>query len=639
MTAFLAALLLPVVTLGLSDQDIVTALNDPANNGVVHLQAAEYTLTHTVVLNDGQQLIGNGTTFKVSWPESFWFTALSVAPKSAQSVEVDSIIEKHPRVRLQMKASIPSEWTPGTKVALGGWFPAANGARQTLFTQIESIAANEVTLADPLPYSIDAHDAQPITLTKVVDMNARISGIRFAEPQHRGNALVYVSVGSFSDNVVISDCTFDTVSSDAPSQSLGIIASESIVQTRNCTFEHFTMDAVKYENVGGGCISDCTFDNCQHAVTLFLAQHVDVASNRILDGILTGPYSTGIFLSGEPTGVWGMNNPGDKSCHNTIRNNIIDNCGYGVPGAGFAGIHLHRKCHFNRIYNNRCTHNGMGVYLETDNDYNVISDNVCSHNNQEKRENYYGNGIEIDWDNDFNMVSGNVCEDNRGHGEAFGYGIEVRNGGDHDDGYNTIVNNTISTSGGVGLVVRGTGTRVIGNRIHGNGVDVASARRREIEISGSDILVKGNTISSGNYFKDARPYQYYCVLIEGGARIVLADNDINTEYYSDGCLQVAAGVEDLRITNNTLSSAIPFGPSLSVDQPTHVTILDNIFKANDNGFPDITCARPNGYRVDDSNRLEPDFASAHRPNAPLRIQIVDGDNPNGQGQRPGNHGE
>ncbi|HOD51137.1 MAG TPA: right-handed parallel beta-helix repeat-containing protein [Candidatus Hydrogenedentes bacterium] len=627
MAAYLALVLLPAAAFALTDQDIVNALGDPANQGSVRLQAAEYLVTHPILLHEGQQLIGNGTTIKVSWPESYWFTAITVAPRAPESFDVDAIIEKHPRVRLRMKSPLPSHWTPGTKVALAGWFPGPEGARQTLFSRLEALDGPEIRLADPLPFSSEPRGAQAITLTKVVDMNTRISGIRFAEPDHQGNGLVYIRVEPCCDNVVIADCMLDAASAHAPSQSCGIMAFESILQTTRCTFEHFTLDAIKYENAGGGGISDCTIRNCQHGITLFLSHSVDVAFNRILDGASTGPYSTGIFLSGEPTGVWGIHNVGDKSCHNMIRNNTVDHSGYGVPGAGFAGIHLHRKCHYNLLYGNCCTHNGMGIYLETDNDYNTVTGNICSHNNQEKRENYYGNGIELDFDNDFNMVSNNVCEDNRGHGEALGYGIEIRNGGEHDNRYNSLVNNTVSASGGVGLVVRGTGTRVIGNRIHGNGAEVASDRRREIEIHGNDILVKGNTISSGNYYKSARPYQYYCISVEGGARIAIADNEINTEYYSDGCIQVAGGVQDLSIAGNTISSAIPFGWSIYVDRPGRVSIIDNLFKAYDNGYPDITCTRPRGYRVDDSNRLEPAFASAHRPNSPLRIEIIEGSNP------------
>ncbi|HQM50309.1 MAG TPA: hypothetical protein PLJ71_16600, partial [Candidatus Hydrogenedentes bacterium] len=127
MAAYLALVLLPAAAFALTDQDIVNALGDPANQGSVRLQAAEYLVTHPILLHEGQQLIGNGTTIKVSWPESYWFTAITVAPRAPESFDVDAIIEKHPRVRLRMKSPLPSHWTPGTKVALAGWFPGPEG--------------------------------------------------------------------------------------------------------------------------------------------------------------------------------------------------------------------------------------------------------------------------------------------------------------------------------------------------------------------------------------------------------------------------------------------------------------------------------------------------------------------------------
>jgi parallel beta-helix repeat protein len=634
----------PVSMFALTEEDVIRALQNPDNHGIVHLESGEYRISHPIVLNENQQLLGKNTKFKVSWPQGYWFTAVTIRPNKTETVDVAAILETSPQVKLKMtsesnsesnseskSSALPKSFPTNAKVALSGFFPGENGARQTLISSIRSIDDDVVTLNDPLTFSITATKEHGITLTKLVDMNCTVSGVTFAEPDHSGNGLTYINVEPYCQNVSISDCTFDAKAAKPPAYSSGVAAAQSVVQVSRCNFEGFSLDAARFLDTGEGCITDCTIKNSNHAITLFLAHSAHVSSNVITDGAAAfGNNSTGVFLSGEPTGVWGTNNVGDKSCFNVIANNTVDGAGYGVPGAGFAGIHLHRKSHFNTIQNNRCTHNGMGIYLETDNDHNRIAFNVCSENNLEKHPNHYGNGIELDWDNDFNMIESNRCEGNHGSGEALGYGIEIRNGTDHDNRYNTVADNVIANTGGVGLVVRGTGTRVIGNHLDANGSDPASERRHEIEIEGNAIVVANNTITPGTAQKsksapkEAKSLGYSSIVVGKGENVVITNNDLDAGSCSDGGIVVLPGVRNLSVTKNRIASTTPSGSVISVAETVHVDILENTFKTVENGFPEITCHRPQGFLVNNTNRLDTAFESAHRPGKPLKIEIVEG---------------
>lgn len=519
------------------------------------LQGIRYDLAgKTLVLSDNQKILGikNTVIYSSFYPDYHW-QFITIKPNSlSEPVKVINIVSKNPHTTVKLLPKDLQKFKAGESVVLEGKY--SNSTTQTLFTKIKTVMIDSaiVSLEDSLLFTLEA----PLLLKKVADVNCAISNLSFETNSDQQQTVITMS--DYCRNVKVTHCVF--VTKKNTNKNIGIFSRFSSVTIEQCSLQGFGLYAIRLENNGYSSVSECSIQNSNHALTLIRVHNCTIKNNRVSQGSNLA-HGRSIFLSADDDDNHLV---GDECYGNTIEDNVIDNVVNGVPGSGLGGIHLHRKCNFNVIRGNSSMHNGMGIYLETNNDFNRIVKNKCSFNNLDSASgNVYGIGIELDYENDNNVIDSNECSYNNGlvanasgdqdwYGMT-GMGIEVRNGygSGHDNMNNVITRNTCSNNGSVGIKAAGTGSKIIGNLLVDNGQNVFYTSRNSVVLSGRDITFSDNSIDGGSFDKKNRPYNFRNIDVAGD-NISIVKNTIKTGCYSDTSLLVNQKSHGITLRDNLI---------------------------------------------------------------------------------------
>ena len=610
---------------------LLTQDNIDTSQSVIHLQNDVYYICNPLKLNPNKRIVGQkNTQLKFGCNGDINdMIEIGSTPLTNNVSQIDSINVNNTVIIMQY--GLDPNFKIGDLVALQGKYPDSagviTGATHSLFSVIKSISGDriKVTLGDPLNFTMNKTTS--LVLYKLNNMNISIDSVNFYYDKcQSSSALKFaIKVNSYSTNVSITNCTFESdmqypIKDSSGISAGGVTSVNSSININNCSFNKLNGKAVYFENTGNGKIENCIIDSCCNGIELIRTQNEYIKNNKITNGV-SHQAGSGIFLSAAY-----CYDPffSDKSCNNIIVGNYIDNAAIGVPGSWLGGIHLRFRCKYNVIKNNVVSHNGIGIYLETDNDNNQITNNNCSYNNSDiDASNGYGQGIELDWLNDNNYIAYNNCSFNGGSSPGDGFGIEIRNSsysrglsdGFVDNKFNMITNNQCKNNKNVGLVLLGTGTIATGNIVKNNmqGGDGyltdSLGIRAEVRIQADNVLFDNNIIEGGNLYLNSSPKYNYNVLHIGKCKnVTIQNNLITANYYSESAITLqrtndpSIADTNVFIKNNTINGGHSRGFYFNIiSEVRHLDIVNNIFNAGANGWYEIFANKPHGYQIDASN--------------------------------------
>lgn len=397
---------------------------------------------------------------------------------------------------------------------------------------------------------------------------------------------IYIEVGNvvtkLTNNVVLENLTFNNME---------ITISNNIAQIKNCTFNNcvvkltggifyvencvFNKTNTLYFKTGKSLINNNHYNSCYKSIECQLSFENKI-TNNIIDGFSTSNlYAIGI----EITNTKDYNHLG-MTQNNTISENIVNGCNYGVAGSIIGGIHLNYFACNNIISNNKSCYNSCGIYLENSCSNNTITSNNCSNN-----YGLYGVGIELDWNCNNNVIMSNTCNGNKGslkqnescgimggHGALPNYCM-----------YNSYIGNTCCNNGRAGIVIGGQRIIVTGNTCSNNGngtyIEEGDVVARELC---ADVKISNNILQSSTSILVSKNNNDFIITGNTGKNFNFIDCDdlvISDNYAQNiSCIGESQYVHNIVIYNN-----ISYSPSgkITLTKLSHYFIGINRSNLND----------------------------------------------------------
>lgn len=374
---------------------------------------------------------------------------------------------------------------------------------------------------------------------------------------------IYIDVGNvvtkLTNNVVLENLTFNNMS---------ITISNNIAQIKNCTFNNcvvkltggifyvencvFNKTNTLYFKTGKSLINNNHYNSCYKSIECQLS-----FENKITNNIINGFSTSNLYAIGiEITNTKDYNHLG-MTQNNTISENIVNGCNYGVEGSIIGGIHLNYFACNNIISNNKSCYNSCGIYLENACSNNTITSNNCSNNYGR-----YGVGIELDWNCNNNVIMGNTCNGNKGslkQNESCG----IMGGHGANPNYcinNSYIGNTCCNNGRAGIVIGGQKIIVTGNICSNNGngtyIEEGDIVARELC---ANVKISNNTLQSQTSVLVSKNNNDFIITGNTGINFNFIDCDdlVISENYAQNisCIGDSQYVHNIIIYNNISYSA------------------------------------------------------------------------------------
>lgn len=451
---------------------------------------------------------------------------------------------------------------------------------KTKYTTVVDKKDNTITIADVDEYAV----GDKIRIGDDEFIFATISGIN-------NNILtldtnVYIEVGNvvtkLTNNVVLENLTFNNMS---------ITISNNIAQIKNCTFNNcvvkltggifyvencvFNKTNTLYYKTGKSLINNNHYNSCYKSIECQLS-----FENKITNNIINGFSNSNLYAIGiEITNTKDYNHLG-MTQNNTISENIVNSCNYGVAGSIIGGIHLNYYACNNIISNNKSCYNSCGIYLENSCSNNTITSNNCSNNYGR-----YGVGIELDWNCNNNVIMGNTCNGNKGSLEQ-NESCGIMGGHGAQPNYcinNSYIGNTCCNNGRAGIVIGGHRIIVTGNLCSNNGngtyIEEGDIVARELC---ADVKISNNILQSQTSVLVSKNNNDFIITGNTGIDFNFIDCDdlVVSENYAQNisCIGENQYVHNIVIYNN-----ISYSPSgkITLTKLSHYFIGINRSNLND----------------------------------------------------------
>ena len=374
---------------------------------------------------------------------------------------------------------------------------------------------------------------------------------------------IYIEVGNvvtkLTNNVVLENLTFNNMS---------ITISNNVAQIKNCTFNNcvvkltggifyvencvFNKTNTLYFKTGKSLINNNHYNSCYKSIECQLS-----FENKITNNIINGFSTSNLYAIGiEITNTKDYNHLG-MTQNNTISENIVNGCNYGVAGSIIGGIHLNYFACNNIISNNKSCYNSCGIYLENSCSNNTITSNNCSNNYGR-----YGVGIELDWNCNNNVIMSNTCNGNKGSLEQ-NESCGIMGGHGAKPNYcnnNSYIGNTCCNNGRAGIVIGGHRIIVTGNICSNNGngtyIEEGDVVARELC---ANVKISNNILQSSTSVLVSRNNNDFIITGNTGINFNFIDCDdlVISENYAQNisCIGESQYVHNIIIYNNISYSA------------------------------------------------------------------------------------
>lgn len=369
---------------------------------------------------------------------------------------------------------------------------------------------------------------------------------------------IYIEVGNvvtkLTNNVVLENLTFNNMS---------ITISNNVAQIKNCTFNNcvvkltggifyvencvFNKTNTLYFKTGKSLINNNHYNSCYKSIECQLS-----FENKITNNIINGFSTSNLYAIGiEITNTKDYNHLG-MTQNNTISENIVNGCNYGVAGSIIGGIHLNYFACNNIISNNKSCYNSCGIYLENSCSNNTITSNNCSNNYGR-----YGVGIELDWNCNNNVIMSNTCNGNKGSLEQ-NESCGIMGGHGAKPNYcnnNSYIGNTCCNNGRAGIVIGGHRIIVTGNICSNNGngtyIEEGDVVARELC---ANVKISNNILQSSTSVLVSRNNNDFIITGNTGINFNFIDCDdlVISENYAQNisCIGESQYVHNIIIYNN-----------------------------------------------------------------------------------------